>query len=90
MEIYMEQVIQNLEKTLHDVLNAGLGAYGDATVRLDELKKQVEASYGELIARGAADKSEIVEKLRGGLDQGIASAGDFRTKVKGVFEKKSA
>ena len=82
--------MQAIEKTLHDVLNAGLGAFGEVTAQAETVKKQVETFYGELVARGAADKSEAVEKLRAGLDQGLAQVKDVQTKVEGALPKKAA
>ena len=77
--------MEGIEKTLHDVLNIGLGAYGEATARVDAARAQVEASFGDLVARGAADKSETVEKLRTGLATGIARVNETRTKVQGAL-----
>ena len=82
--------MQAIEKTLHDVLNAGLGAFGEASAQAETVKKQVETFYGELVARGAADKSETVEKLRTGLDQGLAQVKEVQGKVEGAFVKKPA
>lgn len=76
-----------IESGLRDAVNAGLGAYKLAQEKLLEIQKQLNTGYSDLVAKGAADQSAEVAKLRGLLDQGLASLKDAQTKLEGALPK---
>jgi len=67
----MAQAIQ-VENGLKDFLNASLGLFQALNARIDAAQKDLLSGYNALVSRGAADKSELAQKLRGGLDQGLS------------------
>lgn len=56
-----------------------------AEEQFTKLRTQIEASYEELVARGAADQSEQVVQLRGLIDQGLGAVKDVQTKIEGAL-----
>ncbi len=76
-----------IEKNLHDVLNAGLGLFQTVQGRFETLQKDIVASYEQLVSRGAADKSQMAERIRGTVDQGLTAVRDLQAKAEGVAKK---
>jgi hypothetical protein len=85
-----QQMAAQMETTVRDTLNAGLGLVKsleqNVEVKVAEIRAQIGAGYTELVSKGAADQSEGVVKLRSLLDQGLAQVKDVRTKIEGVLK----
>ena len=75
-----------IETGVRDTLNAGLGLVKTIEEQFSSVQSQVENGYTDLIAKGAADKSEGVVKLRVMLDQGISQVKEAQTKVASYFQ----
>ena len=58
-----------------------------AEEQFTKLRSQIESSYEDLVARGAADQSEQVVQLRGLIDQGIGAVKDVQSKIEGAIGK---
>ena len=74
----------SIEKNLHDVLNAGLGLFQTVQGRIDLLQKDIVSSFEGLVSRGAADKSNVAEKIRETVDQGFNAVREFQVKTDGA------
>lgn len=60
---------RKMEKQLLDILNAGIGLLKSGQEGLDKAKVDLEKTYGELVAKGAADNSEGSVKIRESVDK---------------------
>jgi len=60
-----------LENVARDLVNVGIGLFHIISRRIETLQEEIVAGYSGLVTRGAADKSELAEKLRGGLGEGL-------------------
>lgn len=76
-----------IEKNLHDVLNAGLGFFQTVQGRFETLQKDIVSSYEDLVSKGAADKSQLAEKIRGTVDQSFNTVRDLQTKAESAAAK---
>ncbi len=83
----MANQIGSVEAGARDVLNAGLGAFRTLEGQLNSLRLQVEKGYADLVARGAADKSEPVQKLHSLVDQGVAQIRDLQGKFDALIQR---
>lgn len=77
-----------IEQNAYDVLNAGLGVYQAVRNRVENLQKNIEDYYRDLVKRGASDQSEQVQKLRGGLDRGIETVREIQEKFQSTLNLK--
>ncbi len=66
-----------IEKTIVDILNAGIGLFQTGKEGLDKAKVELEKVYSDLAAKGASDTSETATKLRESLDKIIADIKEF-------------
>lgn len=80
-------VSENIEKSAHDALNVGFGLFKTVETQIQELQAQISKNYEALIAKGAADTSEIAANLRTQLDKGLAAVKDAQAKVDEVVKK---
>jgi phage host-nuclease inhibitor protein Gam len=85
-----------MEKTLQDVLNAGIALFRAGEDSVANAVKEVQRTFDDLKAKGASDNSESAVKLRKTLDDIVrqaqdlntkanASAGDTYTKLQGLY-----
>ena len=68
-----------MEKTIVDILNAGIGLMHAGKEGLDKAKVDLEKAYSEISAKGAQDNSEPSVKLREAVDKIIADIKEFST-----------
>ncbi len=80
--------MDTLEQGALDALNAGIGLYQAVSGQVQEIQKKITDGYDELVAKGATDSSETVEKLRSSLDLGINGIKDAQTKIEGTLNLK--
>lgn len=80
-------VAETIETGANSAINVGLGVFKTLEAVVLDLKSGLEKSYTDLIARGAADNSEIAVSLRTQLDRGIASVRELQSKVEGAIGK---
>ena len=72
-----------MEKIAKDIINVGIGAVESIKKIVDENTSNLQNSFQELAAKGAADQSDSATQLRENLDKAIANIDDLRTKVDG-------
>lgn len=66
-----------MEKTIVDILNAGIGLMHAGKEGLDKAKVDLEKAYSEISAKGAQDNSEPSVKLREAVDKIIIDIKEF-------------
>lgn len=66
-----------MEKTIIDILNAGIGLFQSGKEGLDKATQDLEKTYGELVAKGSQDNSEAAVQLRESVDKIITDIKDF-------------
>ncbi len=76
-----EKKVTNVESGVRDVLNAGLGLFQTVSAKVENVQKDILSSFNSLVSRGASDKSELAQKLRGGLDKGLTVVKEVETKL---------
>ena len=87
-------VVETIGNGAKEALNVGLGIVKtleagaqDLQAGVQKFQADVEKTYAELVARGAADSSEVAVGIRTNLDKGIAAVRDVQTKVEGAISK---
>ncbi|MEQ8353355.1 MAG: hypothetical protein RH862_17910 [Leptospiraceae bacterium] len=70
-----------MDKILHDVLNAGIALFRAGEDSVNNAIKEVQRTFDELKAKGAADNSEPAVQLRKVLDDIVAQANDLNQKT---------
>jgi len=76
----MEVKIENVAR---DIVNAGIGFTRVASTRLDELRRQFTTGFNDLVARGAADNSDVAIRLRNGLGSGLTFVNRVDSSLRG-------
>ncbi|BDA77177.1 hypothetical protein LPTSP3_g01070 [Leptospira kobayashii] len=66
-----------MEKQITDILNAGIGLFQSGKEGLDKAKTQLEASYNELVSKGALDNTEGSVKIRQSVDKILTDIKEF-------------
>jgi hypothetical protein len=66
-----------MEKTIVEVLNAGIGLFGAGKDGLEKARVDLEKVYTEISAKGAQDNSEASVKLRESVDKILADIKEF-------------
>jgi len=66
-----------MEKTIVDILNAGIGLLHAGREGLEKAKVDLEKAYGDISAKGAQDNSEASIKLRESVDKILADIKEF-------------
>jgi hypothetical protein len=79
-------VSQTIETGANSALNVGLGVFKTVELAVQDIQASLGKTYSDLIARGAADNSEVAVNLRTGLDRGIAAVRDVQSKVEGALK----
>ncbi|MBX7057367.1 MAG: hypothetical protein K1X75_04830 [Leptospirales bacterium] len=77
----------NIENSLRDAVNAGLGAFKAAQEKLNDIQSQLSKGYSDLVSKGAADQSAEVSQLRGLLEQGLGSLKEAQTRLETLLKK---
>jgi len=85
----MEVPMENLQKTLHDLLNAGIGFFRASEENVKKALSEIEKVYDELKQKGAAENSELVVNLRKSLDDIVKQVEDLNSKANQTFEEVS-
>jgi polyhydroxyalkanoate synthesis regulator phasin len=75
----------NMEKILHDVLNAGIALFRSGEDSLNNAVKEVQRTFDELKEKGAADSSEAAVKLRKALDDVVQQANELSGKADATY-----
>jgi prefoldin subunit 5 len=75
----------NMDKVLHDILNAGIALFRAGEGTVNNAIKEVQRTYDELKSKGAADTSEPAVKLRKLLDDTVAQVNDLSGKAGGAY-----
>lgn len=81
--------MENLQKTLQDLLNAGIGFFRASEESIKKAINEFEKVYDELKQKGAAENSEIVANLRKSLDDIVKQIQDLNSKANQTFEEVS-
>ncbi|MCB1327095.1 MAG: hypothetical protein H7A21_04055 [Spirochaetales bacterium] len=79
-----------MEKILHDVLNAGIALFRAGEDTLNNAVKEVQRTFDELKAKGAADTSDAAVKLRKTLDDIVSQANDLGGKADASYRQNLA
>ncbi len=66
-----------MEKTIVDILNAGIGLLHAGKEGLDKARVDLEKAYSEISSKGAQDNTEASVKLRESVDKIIADIKEF-------------
>ncbi len=74
-----------LEKTIQDILNAGIGFFKASEENLSQALTQVEKVFEELRTRGASDQSEAAVKIREVLENTIKGVKDISSQAENNF-----
>lgn len=74
-----------MEKILHDVLNAGIALFRAGEDSVNNAVKEVQRTYAELKEKGAADTSEPAVQLRKILDDVATQVNDLSTKAGAAY-----
>ena len=74
-------VVENIENGAREALDVGLGIFKTVEAKIQELQTQVVKGYDELVAKGAADNSEVAANLRTQLDKGMSAVKDASAKL---------
>lgn len=78
--------MENLQKTLQDLLNAGIGFFRASEESIKKAVGEFEKVYDELKQKGATENSEIVANLRKSLDDIVKQIQDLNSKANQTFE----
>ena len=70
-----------MEKVLHDILNAGIALFRSGEDSVGNAVKEVQRTYDALKEKGAADTSEPAVQLRKALDDVVTQVNDLSTKA---------
>lgn len=76
-----------LEKSLQDVLNAGLGLLKEGEKGFQNALETVSQAFEDLKSRGADDTSEAAQKIREVLDNTIRGVRDVSTQAEANFNQ---
>jgi hypothetical protein len=76
--------MEKLEKTLTDVLNAGIAIFRSGEASLHKVTTELTKSFEELKAKGEADQSEAAEKLRRLVGDLVSQMNDIESRAKTV------
>jgi len=76
-----------IEKSLQDILNAGLGIFKAGEENLQNALRYLESAFADLKSKGAADMSESAVKLREVLENTIRGVKDVTTQAEDNFNK---
>ncbi len=79
--------MENLQKTLHDLLNAGIGFFKASEENVKKAINEFEKVYDELKTKGATENSEIVANLRKSLDDIVNQINALNSKANQTFEE---
>jgi light-regulated signal transduction histidine kinase (bacteriophytochrome) len=66
-----------MEKTIIDILNAGIGLMHAGKEGLDKARVELEKAYSDTSSKGAQDNTEASVKLRESVDKIIADIKEF-------------
>ncbi len=70
-----------MQKVLHDVLNAGIALFRAGEDSITNAVKEVQRTYDALKEKGAADTSEPAVQLRRALDDVVTQVNDLSSKA---------
>lgn len=76
-----------IEKSLQDILNAGLGIFKAGEENLQTALRYLESAFADLKSKGASDMSESAVKLREVLENTIRGVKDVTTQAEENFNK---
>jgi len=76
-----------MEKIAKEIINVGIGAVEAVKKIIDENTANMQNTFKELAAKGAADTSENAQKIREGVDKAIANVDELKTKVDGFVQE---
>ena len=74
-----------LEKTIQDILNAGIGLFKAGEENFKTAFETVEKTFEDLKSKGSADSSEAAVKIREVLDNTIRSIREVSTQAESNF-----
>ena len=74
-----------MEKVLHDILNAGIALFRSGEDSVTSAVKEVQRTYDALKEKGAADTSEPAVQLRKALDDVVTQVNDLSTKAGAAY-----
>ena len=74
-----------LEKTIQDILNAGIGLFKASEENFNQALGQVEKVFEELRTKGASDNSEAAVKIREVLENTIKGVKDISSQAESNF-----
>ncbi len=66
-----------MEKTILDILNAGIGLFQSGREGLAKAAQELEKTYAELVQRGSQDNSEAAIRLRETVDRILNDIREF-------------
>jgi ABC-type transporter Mla subunit MlaD len=76
-----------MEKIAKDIINAGIGAVETIKKIIDENTANLQNTFKEMAAKGAADTSENAQKIRENVDKALGNIEELRTKVDGYVQE---
>lgn len=76
-----------LEKTIQDILNAGIGLFKASEENFNQALAQVEKVFEELRTKGASDQSEAAIKIREVLENTIKGVKDISSQAETNFTR---
>ncbi len=77
--------MENLQKTLNDILNVGIGFYKASEESIKKTVSEIERIYEDLKQKGASENSELVTNLRKNLDDIVNQLNEFNLKANQTF-----
>ncbi|MCC5813414.1 MAG: chemotaxis protein [Leptospira sp.] len=66
-----------MEKTIIDILNAGIGLLQSGKEGLEKATQDLEKTYSELVAKGSQDNSEAAVQIRESVDKVLGDIKEF-------------
>ncbi|MFN3604391.1 MAG: phasin-related domain-containing protein [Leptonema sp. (in: bacteria)] len=77
--------MENLQKTLNDLLNVGIGFFKASEENVKKAMSEFEKIYEDLKQKGATENSELVSNLRKNLDDIVKQLNELNSKANQTF-----
>ena len=75
-----------IETGVRDTLNAGIGLAKTIEETVTKTIADIEAGYKELVAKGAPEGEQLIAKVQGLVDEGVAQVKDTQAKVESYMK----